>query len=200
MSTVAWALFGGVDSTAAQLRQWQMPRRSVHVERNSSCFCFLIFLLCEMSSLYYSKLVQKRGFFSLLFPMSVRSLPNKQIGIYRVLKTNYFLYPSQFFLDIWKMKRQTFWWCLERVFFGLDWFWSQPQWPNFPSPLTTISALRLDCSTGSLATLQEVLCNWKLVELKMSDFSDRTRTGISILTSAAYPKEYIGWNAKLLTI
>ena len=46
-------------------------------------------------------------------------------------------------------------------------------------------ALRLDCSTAALTTPQTVLSIWKLVELKMLDFSDRTRTGISILTSAA---------------
>ena len=46
-------------------------------------------------------------------------------------------------------------------------------------------ALRLDCSTAALTTTQKVLPIWKLVELKMLDFSDRTRTGITILTSAA---------------
>ena len=46
-------------------------------------------------------------------------------------------------------------------------------------------ALRLDCSTAALNTPQKVLPIQKLVELKMLDFSDRTRTGISILTSAA---------------
>ena len=46
-------------------------------------------------------------------------------------------------------------------------------------------ALRLDCSKAALTTSQKVLPNWKLVELKMLDFSDRTRTGISFLTSAA---------------
>ena len=47
-------------------------------------------------------------------------------------------------------------------------------------------ALRLeDCSTAALTTHQKVLPIGKLVELKMLDFSDRTRTGISILTSAA---------------
>ena len=34
-------------------------------------------------------------------------------------------------------------------------------------------------------THQKVLPIWKLVELKMLDFSDRTRTGISILTSVS---------------
>ena len=43
-------------------------------------------------------------------------------------------------------------------------------------------ALRLDCSTAALTTHQKVLPIWKLVELKMLDFSDRMRTGISILT------------------
>ena len=46
-------------------------------------------------------------------------------------------------------------------------------------------ALRLDCSTAALTTPQTVLSIRKLVELKMLDFNDRTRTGISILTSAA---------------
>ena len=46
-------------------------------------------------------------------------------------------------------------------------------------------ALRLDCSTAALITPQTVLSIWKLVGLKVLDFSDRTRTGISILTSAA---------------
>ena len=50
-------------------------------------------------------------------------------------------------------------------------------------------ALRLDCSTAALPTPQRVLPIWKLVELKMPDFSDCTRTGISILTSAADHKE-----------
>ena len=46
-------------------------------------------------------------------------------------------------------------------------------------------ALRLDCSTAALATPQKVLPIGKLDELKMLDFSDHTRTGISIVTSAA---------------
>ena len=46
-------------------------------------------------------------------------------------------------------------------------------------------ALRLDCSTAGLTTPQKVLPTCRLVELKMLDFSDRPRTGISILTSAA---------------
>ena len=45
--------------------------------------------------------------------------------------------------------------------------------------------LRLDCSTAALTTPQIVLPILKLVELKMHDFSDCTRTGISILTSTA---------------
>ena len=45
-------------------------------------------------------------------------------------------------------------------------------------------AIRLDCSTAALTAPQKVLPICKLVELKMLDFSDRTRTGISILTSA----------------
>ena len=69
--------------------------------------------------------------------------------------------------------------------FGLEGFWGQPLGPNFPSPQANMLALRLDCSTAALATPQKVLSTWKLVELKMLDFSDRTRTGISILSSAA---------------
>ena len=38
-------------------------------------------------------------------------------------------------------------------------------------------ALRLDCSTAALTTHQKVLPIWKVVELKMLDFSDRRRTG-----------------------
>ena len=63
--------------------------------------------------------------------------------------------------------------------------WGHPQGPNFPSPWATILALRLDCSTTALTTHHKVLPIWKLVELKMLDFSDGTRTGISIWTSAA---------------
>ena len=43
----------------------------------------------------------------------------------------------------------------------------------------------LDCSTAALTTSQKVLPVWKLVELKMLDFSNLMRTGISILTLAA---------------
>ena len=46
-------------------------------------------------------------------------------------------------------------------------------------------ALPLDWSTAALTTPQKVLPIRKLVVLKMLDFGDRTRTGISILTSAA---------------
>ena len=45
-------------------------------------------------------------------------------------------------------------------------------------------ALCLYCSTAALTTPQIVLSTWWLVELRMLDFSDCTRTGISILTSA----------------
>ena len=69
--------------------------------------------------------------------------------------------------------------------FGLEGPWGQPQGPNFPSPWATMLALRLDCSTAALTIPQKVLSLWRLVELKMLDFSDHTRTGISILTSAA---------------
>ena len=70
-------------------------------------------------------------------------------------------------------------------FFGLKGFWGQPQGPNFPFPWATMLALRLDCSTAALTISQKVLSIRRLVELKMLDFSDRTRTGISILTLAA---------------
>ena len=63
---------------------------------------------------------------------------------------------------------------------GLEGFLGQPRGPNFPSPWVTMLALRPDCSTP-----QMVLSIRELVELKMLDFRDRTRTGISILTSAA---------------
>ena len=66
------------------------------------------------------------------------------------------------------------------VFFSV-----QPQWPNFPSPWATMLALCLDCSTVALPTPQKALVISKPVELKMIDFSDRTRTDIYILTSAA---------------
>ena len=56
--------------------------------------------------------------------------------------------------------------------------------PNFPTPRAAKLGLRLDCSTAVLTTPQKVLSIWRLVELKMLDFSDRTRTDISILTSA----------------
>ena len=70
-------------------------------------------------------------------------------------------------------------------FFGLEGSWGQPQGPNFPSPRATMLALRLDCFTAALTTPQKFLPSWKLVELQMLDFSDRTRTVISIWTSAA---------------
>ena len=74
---------------------------------------------------------------------------------------------------------------IEHFFFGLDGSWGQPHGLNIPSPWATILALRLDSSTAALTTPQKVLPIWGLVELKMLDFSDRMRTGISILTSAA---------------
>ena len=60
------------------------------------------------------------------------------------------------------------WEATDAIFFGLEGFWGQPLGPNFPSPRATMLALRLDCSTP-----QKVLPIWKLVELKMLDFSDR---------------------------
>ena len=49
------------------------------------------------------------------------------------------------------------------------------------SRLPTMLALRLDCSTGALTAPQKVSPMWRLVELKMLDFSDRTRSGVSFL-------------------
>ena len=68
-------------------------------------------------------------------------------------------------------------------FFGLEGFWGQRQGTNFPSPQATMLALRLDCSTAALTTPQKALSIWRLIELKMLDFSDRSRNGISIFTS-----------------
>ena len=45
-------------------------------------------------------------------------------------------------------------------------------------------ALSLDYSTAALATSQKVSFIWKLVELKMLDFSNLTIPDISILTQA----------------
>ena len=84
-------------------------------------------------------------------------------------------------LILWAMFKHVF---VRSCFFGLDWFWGQSLRPNFPSPWTTMLALRLDCSTAALTTHQKVLHIWKLVALKTLDFSDHMRTGISILTSA----------------
>ena len=56
---------------------------------------------------------------------------------------------------------------------------------EFTVSLSNHLAIYLDCSTAALTTHQKVVPIWKLVELKMIDFSDRTWTGISILTSAA---------------
>ena len=65
----------------------------------------------------------------------------------------------------WQKRSSLFFW-----FGGILGF--QPQGPNFRSPLATMLALRLDCSTAELTTPQTVLPLWKLVELKMLDFSD----------------------------
>ena len=56
--------------------------------------------------------------------------------------------------------------------FGFEWFWGQPRG-------------QISRATAALTIAQKVLPIWKLVELKMLDFIDCTRTGISILTSAA---------------
>ena len=74
-------------------------------------------------------------------------------------------------------------------FLVLEGSWGQPQGGNFLSPWATMLALRRDCSTAALTAPQKVLPIWKLVELKMLDFSDCTRTCISILTSAADPHQ-----------
>ena len=69
-------------------------------------------------------------------------------------------------------------------FLGLDGSWGQPLGAKFPvSPWATMLALRLDCPTASLTTPQKVLSIWRLAELKLLDFSDRARIGISSLTS-----------------
>ena len=82
----------------------------------------------------------------------------------------------------------------QKLFFWFGGTLGQPQEQNFPSPWAIKLALRLDCSTAALTTPQKVLPIWKLVELKMLDFSDRTRTGISILTSAAdHSETCIAW-------
>ena len=52
-------------------------------------------------------------------------------------------------------------------------------------PVSLSSQVGFDCSTVALTAPQMVLSIPELVELKMLDFSDRTRTCISILTSAA---------------
>ena len=70
-------------------------------------------------------------------------------------------------------------------FVGLEGFWGQPPESNFPPSWATLLALCLNCSTAALTTPQKVLPIWKLVELKMLDFCDCTRTSISILISAA---------------
>ena len=70
-------------------------------------------------------------------------------------------------------------------FFCLEGSWGQPEGSNFPSPWASMLALRLECSTAALTTPRKVVPIRKLVELKMLDFRDRMRTGISILTSAA---------------
>ena len=76
-------------------------------------------------------------------------------------------------------------WFWKDFYFGWEGFWVQPQGPNLLSRWATVLALLLDCSTAALPTPQKVSSIWKLVELKMLDFSICMRTGISILTSAA---------------
>ena len=59
-------------------------------------------------------------------------------------------------------------------FFVMEGFWARLRGPNFPSPRVTMLALRLDCSTAALTT-KNFLSILRLVELRMLDFSDRTR-------------------------
>ena len=72
-------------------------------------------------------------------------------------------------------------WFLTMLFFGLEGPWGQPEGPHFPfSPSNHVGF-----TPRLLTTPQKVLSLGRQVELKMLDFSDRTRTGISILTSDA---------------
>ena len=70
-------------------------------------------------------------------------------------------------------------------FLSLEGFFGQSLGRISPCPWATMSALHLNCSIAALPTPQKILSNWELVEL-MLDFSNRTGTGISILTSAAH--------------
>ena len=74
--------------------------------------------------------------------------------------------------------------------FGLVASWGQSHGPKVQSPRAAMLVLRPDCSpdcsTAALTTPQKILSISRLVELKMLDFSDRSRTGISILTSAVF--------------
>ena len=56
--------------------------------------------------------------------------------------------------------------------------------PNFPCLSAAMLALRLNYFATALIIHEKVSSNCKLVELKILDFSDRTKTGISILTLA----------------
>ena len=59
-------------------------------------------------------------------------------------------------------------------------------WAEFlVSRATVLAESCSDCSNAALTTSQKVLSNWELVKLTMLDFSDRTRTGISVKKSAA---------------
>ena len=65
-------------------------------------------------------------------------------------------------------------------------FWGQPLWYKFPVSLSNhVGFTPWLLSGNTLPTPQKDLSNWRLVELNLLDFSNRTRTGISILTSAA---------------
>ena len=71
--------------------------------------------------------------------------------------------------SFWRMCSQAPW---RQVFFLFEGILGQPQGPNLIALL-------------ALTTPQKVLSIWRLVKLKTLDFSDLTRTGITILTSAA---------------
>ena len=77
------------------------------------------------------------------------------------------------------------------VFFVLEGFCCQPPQPNIPCPWATILALYLNSSSAALTIFQKVLSNWKLLTLKVVDFSDCTRTGFTLLTSAAVVQHWI---------
>ena len=78
-------------------------------------------------------------------------------------------------------------------YYYLEGYCVQPWGLHFLSPWATMLWLRLDCSRAALITPQKVSSIWKRVELKMLDFSDQTRNGISILISAADRQDTCGF-------